>query len=106
MVWTLVHMYILETIRRGSNIIHESLSPHIKNIVCKSKRLCGNLITSIYMPCKNYYMSSVRPEFSDILDCIESVINTIDCNAQIWCGDYNVYFEETRTFRTLEKKIL
>ena len=39
-------------------------------------------------------MSSVRPEFSDTLDCIESLINTIDSNAQMCCGDYNVSFDK------------
>ena len=42
----------------------------------------------------NYSMSFVRPEFSDTLDCIESLFNTIDCNAQICCGDYNVSFDK------------
>ena len=46
------------------------------------------------MPGNNYSMSSVRPEFSDTLDCIESLFNTIDCNAQICCGDYNVSFDK------------
>ena len=41
-------------------------------------------------------MSSVRPEFSDTHDCIKSLINTIDCNAKICCGDYNdVSFHKT-----------
>ena len=85
-------------------LFKKSLSPNIENIVCNSKRVCGILITmhnnftcmllSIYMPGNNYYMSSVRPEFSDTLDCIESLFNTIDCNAQICCGDYNVSFDK------------
>ena len=85
-------------------LFKKSLSPHIKNIVCNSKRVCGILITmhnnftcmllSIYMPGNNYSMSSVRPEFSDTLDCIESLFNTIDCNGQICCGDYNVSFDK------------
>ena len=84
-------------------LFKKSLSPHIENIVCNSKRVCGILITmhnnftcmllSIYMPGNNYSMSSVRPEFSDTLDCIESLFNTIDCNAQICCEDYNVSFD-------------
>ena len=75
-----------------------------KNIVCNSKRVCGILIImhnnctcmllSIYMPGNNYSMSSVGPEFSDILDFIESLFNSIDCNAQICCGDYNVSFDK------------
>ena len=53
------------------------------------------MLLSIYMTGNNYSMSSVRPEFSDTLDCIdESLINTIDCNAQICCGDYNVSFDK------------
>ena len=85
-------------------LFKKSLSPHIKNIVCNSKRVCGILITmhnnftcmllSIYMPGNNYSMSSVRPEFSDTLECIVSLFNTIDCNAQICCGDYNVLFDK------------
>ena len=61
------------------------LSPHIKNIVCNREGVCGILIPmhnnftcmllSIYMPGNNYSMSSVRPEFSDALDCIESLFN-------------------------------
>ena len=83
-------------------LFKKSLSPHIKNIVCNSKRVCGILITmhnnfmllSIYRPGNNYYMSSVRTEFSNTPDCIESLFNTIDCNAQICCGDYNVSFDK------------
>ena len=39
-------------------------------------------------------MSSVRPEFSDTIDCIESLSNTINCNVQICCGEYNVWFDK------------
>ena len=52
------------------------------------------MLLSIYMPGNNYSRSSVKPEFSDTLDCIESLFNTIDCNAQICCVDYKVSFDK------------
>ena len=85
---------------------------HTSKILFVIVRVCSILITmhnnftcmllSIYMPDNNYSMSSVRPEFSDTLDCIESLFNTIDCNAQICCGDYNVSFQ----IESLTPKIL
>ena len=102
---TPVHIFFIwETVWRGKTIIQEIIVSTHQTIVCNNKRVCVILITmhnnltcmllSIYMPGNNYCMTSVRPEFSDTLDCIESLFNTINCNAQICCGDYNMSFDK------------
>ena len=78
----------------GVFLFKKSLANYIVPIKCNSKRLCGMCITmkndfkcllfSIYMPNDNYSMSIVRPEFNNTIDCIELLLNSIDCNAHIF----------------------
>ena len=49
-----------------------------------------NVLFSIYMPTDNYSMFIVRAEFNNTINCIESLLNSMDCNARILCGDFNV----------------
>ena len=48
----------------------------------------------MYLPCDNY-STDVNSEYVKCLDYIELLINSIDCNAVVCCGDYNTSFERT-----------
>ena len=64
------------------------------------------LLLSIYMPGNNYFMSSVRPEFSDTLIALSHYLILFNCNAQICCGDYNVSFDKKDAHLEYLKKII
>ena len=42
-----------------------------------------------------YYTSSASAEFTECIDYIESLFNSMDCNAFICCGDFNTSFERS-----------
>ena len=46
----------------------------------------------MYLPCDNY-STNVNSEYIKCIDYIERLINRIDCNAFVYCGDYNTSFE-------------
>ena len=57
-----------------------------KQIVC--------LLLSVYLSCDNY-TSSASSEFTECIDYIESLFNSMDGNAFICCGDFNTSFERS-----------
>ena len=50
------------------------------------------LIMNAYMPNDNYSVNTVRPEFSEVCDQIELMINGMDSNYVVLGGDLNVDF--------------
>ena len=78
----------------------------IRNIIrLKSinRRVCGVIINftnnftcmllNVYFPCDNYSNTTVASDYIDYIEYIESLYNSHDCNAYIFCGDYNTSFE-------------
>ena len=63
----------------------------IKIMVCK-QTVC--LLLSEYSPCDNY-TSSACAEFTECIDYIESLFNSMDFNAFICYGDFNTSFERS-----------
>ena len=71
-------------------LFKKSLAKYIVPIKCNSRRLCGMCITmkndfkcllfSIYMTTNNY--SIVRPKFINTINCIKSLLNSVDCNGR------------------------
>ena len=57
-----------------------------KQIVC--------LLLSVYLPCDNY-TSSASAEFTECIDYIEPLFNSMDFNAFICCGDCNTSLERS-----------
>ena len=57
-----------------------------KQIVC--------LFLSVHLPCDNY-ISSASVEFTECIDYIESLFNSMDFNTFICCGDFNTSFERS-----------
>ena len=72
--------------------------------VYKHKRISGVKITTesnfsyvllaIYMPCDNF-SNTVNQEYVDVVNTIEFVINSEDCNGIIVCGDFNTSFSRS-----------
>ena len=52
------------------------------------------LLLSVYLPCDNY-TSSASAEFTEYIDYIESLFNSMDFDAFICCGDFNTSFERS-----------
>ena len=66
----------------------------INRRICGIKIIFGKqimcLLLSVYLPCDNY--TSWASEFTECIDYIESLFNSMDCNALICCGDFNTSF--------------
>ena len=78
----------------------------VKPIDCKSKRLCGVLITiddgidlllfNVYMPCDLRSYSKNFDEFNEVLTEISVKINTIESMYVVIGGDFNHFTTVTR----------
>ena len=45
------------------------------------------LIVCVYMPCDPQLVNKVNVEYEEVLNCVEGLIQSTDCNGIILCGD-------------------
>ena len=50
------------------------------------------LILSIYMPCDNQSVTHTDEEYGSVINCIETLLESTDCNGVVLCGDWNTFF--------------
>ena len=84
-------------------LYNKNLSNKIKHTTSYNRRVCGIIINftldfsclllCVYLPCDNYSNMYINQEYSECIDYIESLYNNSNCNAFIFLGDYNTYFE-------------
>ena len=50
------------------------------------------LIVCVYMPCDPQLVNKVNVEYEAVLNRVEGLIQSTDCNGIILCGDWNTSF--------------
>ena len=79
----------------------KSLSNKIKQLKTSNRRVCGIvmnlaknytcLLLSVYLPCDTY-CNTVSEEYVKCIDYIETLLESVNCNSFICCGDFNTSF--------------
>ena len=82
-----------------------SLSHRVTPLKLNHKRLCGitiqgtvgvkTLILCVYMPNDNYHATNVNPDFDNVLDMIENIMNAENYHGILLCGDWNTDFKRS-----------
>ena len=51
------------------------------------------LIVWVCMPCDSQLVNQVNVEYEEVINCVEGLILSTDCNGVLLCGDWNTSFE-------------
>ena len=56
---------------------------------------CKLLIVCVHTPCDPQLVNKVNVEYEEVLNRVEGLIQSTDCNGIILCGDWNTAFERS-----------